>query len=151
MYILRMRLHVFKIYKIGCDTNSLHSETSSGKIAHYDKRRNFSLGFQTKFQVGFNETALIPLKWNRSDTAQVKPLWHRSCETWLKPLNETATTRLWYHSVKPVSSVWLWHRSEPYQWNGSNETLWIPTGNGSEPALVTREDTYSLPVSCHLF
>ena len=42
-------------------------------------------------------------QWNRSDTAQVKLLWHRSSETWLKPLNETATTRLWYHSVKPVS------------------------------------------------
>ena len=62
MYILKMRLHVFKIYKIGCDTNLLHSETSSGKIIHFDERRTFFLGFLTKFQVGFNETALTPLK-----------------------------------------------------------------------------------------
>ena len=75
-YISSMRLHVFKVYKICCDTNLLHSETSSGKIIHYCKRRHVFFGFTTKFQVGFNETALIPLR-HRSDTAQT-PLRHCS-------------------------------------------------------------------------
>ena len=104
------------------------SETSSGKIVHYDKRRNFSLGFQTKFQVGFNETALIPLKWNRSDTAHVKPDWNRS----MKRLQHGYDTTQWNQFQVSGSDTALSRINETaqmkpsgYQLETAQSRLWL--------------------------
>ena len=106
--------------------------------------------FSLVLQQSFKLVSMKPL-WYHSDTAQI-PLRHRSdtAKTLLRHRLDTAQTPLWHCSMKRLQHgydttqwnqfqvIWLRHRSEPYQWNGSNETLWIPTGNGSEPALVTR-------------